>query len=65
MIPEKVMTAMPQDHASSQTPCAGPSDSGDLPVQSQEDTDAGWGERPGPEDEDRLQRDRPPHWDSV
>lgn len=59
------MTAMPQGHPSSQTPCAGPSDSGDLPVQSQEDTDAGWGERPGPEDDDHLQRDRPPHWDSV
>ena len=62
---KKVMTAVPQGHASSQAPCPGPSDSGDLPVQSQEDTDAGWGERPEPEDDDRLQAERPPHWDSI
>jgi hypothetical protein len=34
------------------------------PVQSSEDTDAGWGEVPEPDD-DRLFRDRPPHWDDV
>jgi len=33
-----------------------------LPEQSSEDTDVGWGEYPGPAD-DRLYRDRPPHWD--
>ena len=32
-----------------------------LPEQSHEDTDIAWGEYPEP-DEDRLYRDRPPHW---
>jgi hypothetical protein len=31
------------------------------PEQSREDTDAGWGELPE-RDDDRLYRDRPPHW---
>jgi hypothetical protein len=31
-------------------------------VKSQEDTDAGWGERPEPDDDERLCRERPPHW---
>ncbi len=35
-----------------------------LPEQSREDTDAGWGEYPEPDDE-RLHRDRPPHWDDF
>jgi hypothetical protein len=35
-----------------------------LSEQSREDTDAGWGEYPGPPD-DRLDRDRPPHWDDF
>jgi hypothetical protein len=35
-----------------------------LPVQSSEDTDAAWGEYP-PRDDDRLNRDRPPHWDDF
>jgi hypothetical protein len=35
-----------------------------LPAQSREDTDAAWGEQPEPDDNDRLYRDRPPHWDS-
>jgi hypothetical protein len=61
----KVMTAVPQGSASSQSPCAGPSESGDLPVQSQEDTDVGWGELPGPDDDERLRGERPPHWDSA
>jgi hypothetical protein len=65
MISEKVMTAVPQGNASSQSPLAGPSGSDDLPVQSQEDTDVGWGEQPGPEDDERLHGERPPHWDSV
>jgi hypothetical protein len=41
-------------------PAAGPL----LPEQSREDTDAAWGERPEPGD-DRLYRDRPPHWDDF
>ncbi len=38
-----------------------------LPEQSREDTDAGWGEyrEPGERDDDRLHRDRPPHWDDF
>ena len=46
---------------------AGPPPAGDepvLPVQSREDTDAGWGEPAEPDDDERLYRDRPPHWDS-
>jgi len=34
-----------------------------LPVQSREDTDAGWGEYAEPDDNERFARDRPPHWD--
>jgi hypothetical protein len=33
-----------------------------LPAQSREDTDAGWGDYRDPDDDDRLLRDRPPHW---
>jgi hypothetical protein len=65
MIPEKVMTVVLPSNASSQPPCVGPSDSGDLPVRSQEDMNVGWGELPGPEDDESLHRERPPHWDSV
>ncbi|MCW2891564.1 MAG: hypothetical protein JWO75_1053 [Actinomycetia bacterium] len=35
-----------------------------LPVQSSEDTDTAWGEYPQ-RDDDRLNRDRPPHWDDF
>ena len=35
-----------------------------LPEQSREDTDAAWGDYPAPSD-DRLYRDRPPHWDDF
>jgi hypothetical protein len=35
-----------------------------LPEQSREDTDTGWGEYPEASD-DRLSRDRPPHWDDF
>jgi hypothetical protein len=35
-----------------------------FPEQSREDTDAAWGEYPESAD-DRLYRDRPPHWDDV
>jgi hypothetical protein len=68
MIFEKVMTIVPDGKASSRLPDVGPSDRSDipvLPVQSQEDTDVGWGEQPGPEDDERLHRERPPHWDSL
>jgi hypothetical protein len=35
-----------------------------LPEQSREDTDAAWGEY-RERDDDRLYRDRPPHWDDF
>jgi hypothetical protein len=68
MIFEKVMTAVPDGEASSRSPDVGRSDRSDMPVppaQSQEDTDVGWGEQPEPEDDERLHRERPPHWDSL
>jgi hypothetical protein len=68
MIFEKVMTAVPDGEASSRSPDPGRSDRSDMPVlpaQSQEDTDVGWGEQPEPEDDERLHRERPPHWDSL
>ncbi len=48
-------------------PDVGPSSRQDqqaLTVQSREDTDIAWGEQPEPDANDRLYRDRPPHWDS-
>jgi hypothetical protein len=36
-----------------------------LPERSFEDTDAAWGDRPGPDDDERLLADRPPHWDNY
>jgi hypothetical protein len=35
-----------------------------LPTQSREDTDVGWGDY-ADHDDDRLLRDRPPHWDNA
>jgi hypothetical protein len=35
-----------------------------LPEQAREDTDAAWGDDPQADD-DRLYRDRPPHWDDF
>jgi hypothetical protein len=46
--------------APSPAPAAGPV----LPEQSREDTDAAWGEY-RERDDDRLYRDRPPHWDDF
>jgi hypothetical protein len=67
MIFERVITVVPEDKTSSRSPDVARSDHDDLPVlpvQSQEDTDAGWGEQSGPEDDEHLYRERPPHWDS-
>ncbi|MGH3248706.1 MAG: hypothetical protein ACRDOI_21230 [Trebonia sp.] len=36
----------------------------DAPEQSREETDAAWGEYPE-RDDDRLYRDRPPHWEDF
>jgi hypothetical protein len=62
------MTAVPPDQRPSPPASAKPPDPGDtpaLPVKGQEDTDAGWGEQPEPDDNERLRRERPPHWDSA
>jgi NAD(P)-dependent dehydrogenase (short-subunit alcohol dehydrogenase family) len=34
------------------------------PMRSQDETDVGWSEPPEPDDDERLYRDRPPHWQS-
>ncbi len=55
------------ERAPEQAPAARPPDAGEpavLPVQSREDTDSAWGERPEADEDDRFYRDRPPHWDS-
>jgi hypothetical protein len=36
-----------------------------LPDRSTDETDVGWGDRPEPDDQDRLRQDRPPHWDDY
>ncbi|HEX9526174.1 MAG TPA: hypothetical protein VF951_01660 [Streptosporangiaceae bacterium] len=62
------MTTMSLDPAPNQPASVSPPDPGDepvLPAQSREDTDVGWGEPPGPDDDERLYRERPPHWDSA
>jgi hypothetical protein len=52
------------------TPAAGvlrppyPDDTPVLPARSPADTDVGWSEPPEPDDDERLSRERPPHWDS-
>ena len=35
----------------------------EIPEQSPEDTDAGWGERAEPDDDERRYGERPPHWE--
>jgi hypothetical protein len=59
---------MSPDRTPQQPTSAGSPDPDDLPAvptQSREDTDVGWGEPSGPDDDERLNRERPPHWDSV
>jgi len=63
-----MMITMPPDTAPDPAGRSGPPDSGDKPDspgRSQDDTDLGWGERPEADDDERLNRDRPPHWDSA
>jgi hypothetical protein len=46
-------------------PAAGPPAPDDRPVlpqRSRDETDAGWGERPEPDDDERLRQERPPHY---
>ncbi len=59
---------MPPDEAAKQTARVSPPDRCDepvLPTRSQEDTDVGWGEPLAPDDDERLYRERPPHWGSA
>jgi hypothetical protein len=58
--PEEVRMNMPSDSAPEQ-----PDSAPILPAQSREDTDVGWGDFTERDDDDRLLRDRPPHWDDV
>ena len=36
-----------------------------LPAKSRDETDIGWGDYADSGDDDRLLRDRPPHWDNA
>ena len=79
--PEEVEMNMPSDTAPEQPDDdtrvdaadgpAAPAPSAPVPptsvplTQSREDTDVGWGEYRERDDDDRLLRDRPPHWDNT
>ena len=74
--PEEVEMNMPSDTAPEQPDDAAHADADDTPAasvgptpapltQSREDTDVGWGEYRERDDDDRLLRDRPPHWDNA
>jgi hypothetical protein len=39
-----------------------PDDKPAVPAQSEEEAGIGWGEAPEPDDDERLRRERPPHW---
>jgi hypothetical protein len=52
------------DTPATPTPPARPASAPLLPAQSREDTDVGWGEYRERDDDDRLLRDLPPHWDN-
>ena len=49
------------------SPSPGPPDDPDerpaLPERCRDETDAAWGERPEPDDDERLRAERPPHYD--
>jgi hypothetical protein len=55
----------PDDAPTTTTPPARTVSAPLLPTQSREDTDAGWGEYRERDDDERLIRDRPPHWDNA
>jgi hypothetical protein len=40
-----------------------PDDRPVLPEHSDEEDGIGWNEAPEPDDDERLRRERPPHWD--
>ena len=52
----------PSQPASSDPP--DPAEQQATRVRSQDETDVGWSEPPERDDDERLRRDRPPHWES-
>jgi hypothetical protein len=58
-----MMGIMPRNQPAQPSP-PDPDDKPLLDLPSQEDTDAAWGDRPDPDDDERYYRDRPPHWDT-
>lgn len=56
--------AVTEPDAGPEPPAVTPADQPLLPSRSSDETDVGWGERPEPDDDDRLRQDRPPHWDT-
>jgi AcrR family transcriptional regulator len=62
LIPPGALAALISDGL---RPAGKPGNTRVLPEQSREDTDAGWGEPAEPDDDERLYRDRPPHWESL
>jgi hypothetical protein len=61
-----MMAVMPPNQAPGQPApidSPDPDDQPVLPLPSLDDTDIGWGEQPEPDDDERLRRGRPPHWD--
>ena len=63
-----MMVVVPPNQPPSQPASADSPDPDDKPVlprQSLDDTDIGWGEQPELDDEERLRREHPPHWDTA
>jgi hypothetical protein len=66
------MDGMPDEKAEGakpphKRPVAGGGEDGrpTLPKRSTDETDIGWGDEPDRDDDSRLLRDRPPHWDDA
>jgi hypothetical protein len=65
-----MMAIVPPNQAPNQAPDQ-PTNSPDadnkpvLPPQSLDDTDIGWGEQPELDDDERLRREHPPHWETA
>jgi hypothetical protein len=59
--PEQEERTPPADPADAARPAPDPRPV--LPQRGSDETDAGWGERPEPDDDERLRQDRPPHYD--
>jgi hypothetical protein len=62
-VPEQPADSVPEQPANVRPPAADATPV--LPVRSPGDTDVGWSEPPELDDDERLYRDRPPHWDSA